>query len=173
MNSYNTEALTHAGYIVALIIGVFTLFSNDRFIGLYHSREKSKRVAFYTTLLVIFGLIGYFSFRAVYWSWMGSETLIITMESANAHAVLADSYTWISAIQANIMQEYINSQPFLAVSLTLKGFSSLGLAVYFFFSSGIFLAVFTIWELLRKANKSTAIFRLNRWFSKIFNSKTN
>lgn len=121
MNNYNTEALTHAGYIVALIIGVCALFASDAFIGLYTSRNKVRLGVFYVILSSSLSLIGYFAIRLLFWSWLGSEVLIITPNIANA----TQMPTWISAIHYSTMQRFVelNDLGFIATTdgLTIGG----------------------------------------------------
>ena len=138
MNTYNTQALTHAGYIVALVIGLFTLFSDSSIKSWCGSTDGKKRAIIYIFLSFVLSLVGYAAFRLIFWSWLGSEVLIVTVGSA----MNAGGQTWICAIQNNTMQEFCSSH-YLRFAYTTDGLTTFGLIVILVISFLVSLLICT------------------------------
>jgi hypothetical protein len=92
MNHYNTQTLAHAGYIVALTVGIVTLFSRiDAFMEFFEMGVASQFLC-YAIVSILLSLIIYVAFRIVFWAWMGSVILTVTKEMADSTNGLTEIY---------------------------------------------------------------------------------
>ena len=79
LNSYHSYVQTHAGYIIALIIGASTViysFNAFRGIGIFGT------IAFIALILAILGVSGFIGLRIVYWTLWASVAITLTMDKA-------------------------------------------------------------------------------------------
>jgi hypothetical protein len=144
MNTYNNQALTHAGYIIALVIALFTLVSSET-IKDYYNQGKFKRFSVHFIFSSVTGFIIYFISKIVYWSWLGSETLTVTMENAAS----TQSITLVYGIQKVVMERF-SGIPYLFINFTYGtfGFNYWSFFFYLLLPIMIFLGVFGLVEIL-------------------------
>jgi hypothetical protein len=111
LSSYHSYVQTHAGYIIALLIGIFASiasfqdFFNYGFYGVF---------AFVILNVVIFLMSGFMSLRIVYWSLLASNTIGIPMENAienfNKQNSIYNKPYYNRAPNTQIIQAGINQQ---------------------------------------------------------------
>ena len=101
-DTYNSQTITHAGYFIALLAIVATLASKIDTIKKHFSR--------YTKFIfgVFIGLFFYSAYRLLYWSWLGSQVLVIT----EAEALSTWQSNAIYSIQ-NYLLGYFNTEHWL------------------------------------------------------------
>jgi len=153
MNYYNSQALTHAGYVLALIIGIFTLISSEK-IWQFYSLGRIQRWGFYVLLSSILGSIAYFLVKIWFWSSLGTAVLVVTMDNAKS----TNSSTLIYGIQRFAMQGFSNSSfPFIsnAYSVTSSGVGFTPLSYFFYLVLPIifFLFIFGVYEFVKNLHK--------------------
>ena len=96
MNSYNSQTITHAGYIIALTVGLLTIISRWNDLWTYFSESPSKEVILLLILSAILGLIWYFSLRVIYWATLSDQVMLVF---ASEIRINAESPTTIVALQ--------------------------------------------------------------------------
>ena len=101
MQSYNSQAITHVGYVVALVVAILPLF-NLLISGKFLSFGIRRRFLFYFSTSVLINLIVYFICRISFWSWLGSVVLVVTPEQV----ATISSPTQIYGIQTYLLTTY-------------------------------------------------------------------
>jgi hypothetical protein len=122
MDFYNTQAITHVGYVVGLVIAIIPLF-NLYISGRFYNYGKFKRLILYLPACTMASLIFYFICRIAFWSWLGTVVLIITPEQI----AIANSSTQISGIQTYLLKTYSSyTHSVISPHFWVKLFSGLG-----------------------------------------------
>jgi hypothetical protein len=101
INSYNSQTTNHAGYVIALIVGIFVLISSGDLIKLFNNHKTW----FLFALSLPISLIEYFGLKIVFWAWMSSEVLTVTEQQA----LNMNKPTIINGIQAYLIWYFTNN----------------------------------------------------------------
>jgi hypothetical protein len=124
MNHYNTQTLAHAGYIVALMVGIVTLFSRiDTFMDFSRIGIAAQFLC-YAVVSVLLSLIIYVAFRILFWAWMSTNVLAVTKELADKTKGLTEIYRIQEALKNTF-----NNEPFPITNLYFGAriFANLGI----------------------------------------------
>lgn len=107
MDKFSTQVISHVGLIIAVVIGIATIYSSKEARSFFSGHKKWLAVltSFLLTLLI------YLSLRLVYWSWMDSVILTVTPEQANS----VNAATQIYGIQMYLVVEFIKLQGTLSI----------------------------------------------------------
>lgn len=103
MNYYNSQTLTHAGYVVALTLGIVTLFSRIDAIGEFFKSGLINKGICYTIFSLLLALIIYSAFRIIFWAWMSHS--ILQVKKAEVESIGEVTDIW--GIQACLHQKFI------------------------------------------------------------------
>jgi hypothetical protein len=139
MQSYNSQTITHAGYIIALTVGLLTIISRWSDLQTYFQPGTYRKITLLLILSCVFGLILYFSFRVIFWATLSDQVMLIT---ENGVIISGSSPTYISALQnaaLNRFESYISNNPILFLAWLTRVSPHLVFALGFL-PSGIFLS---------------------------------
>jgi hypothetical protein len=140
MNNYNSHATTHAGYIIALIVGALSIIARWKDLWVIGNTVflVSTRVFLVFIVLGIFSIIIFFSSRVVFWATLSDQVLIVTEEEISPERTIIISIEYAAVRRfkscsifpnlkwfANL--SYANRKWFLALLIS----SSLVLAIHF------------------------------------------
>lgn len=155
MNSYNSQALTHAGFILALIIGLFTLVSSQTIWDFYRSGQFGKFVTF-SIIGSDLGLCVYFFFKILYWYFLSNAVLSVTM----ANATSTNSTTLIYGMQIYATQGFrLSKTLFVGFTYTGIGFNWwVSILFYFILPTIVFVILLYVFGALFDARM-----RLKTW----------
>jgi hypothetical protein len=98
MNNYNSQTITHAGYIIALTVGLLTIISRWNDLLTYFKQSLCKEVLLLLVLSGILGLICYFSLRVKYWATLSDQVMLVRFNDLNIND---ENPTYIAALQNN------------------------------------------------------------------------
>jgi hypothetical protein len=76
--SYDSQVTNHAGYFVTILIGISAVIVTRDFNTLF----KKHRLLLIFAVAFLLSSLAYFGYRLVYWSWMGTEVLLVTSPQA-------------------------------------------------------------------------------------------
>lgn len=147
MDSYNAQALAHVGYIIAFIIGVMPLLAKIDFKNFY-DWSKIKRVIIYSFFGTVLSLIIYFSYRTVFWFWMGSEVLFVTIPDAAS----MNTPTATAGIQSWLLQYFANNAK-SSSHIIATFFSNIGIIFSVILLTSVFLGIAWLIDFLLRKRK--------------------
>lgn len=84
INTYNSQTLAHAGYMVTITITIAALFlklPSPNKLETIFGKKNPNRVVFFTFLFLT-ALFVFFLYRLIFWSWMSSAVLGVTPQEA-------------------------------------------------------------------------------------------
>jgi hypothetical protein len=96
MNSYNSQIIAHAGYIIALTVGLLSIISRWDELWGYFRERKIKKWLFAVFLSAIIGFIWYFFLRVVYWATLSDQVMLVSFSDLH---ISEQSPTYIAALQ--------------------------------------------------------------------------
>jgi hypothetical protein len=105
MNSYNSQILTHAGYLIALTVGIMTLFSRIDVIMEFFNKGIINKVLCYSILSFSLSLIVYIALRLFYWTFMSSHVLDVTMDDLTTISCKTEIY----GIQSYLLKKFMDA----------------------------------------------------------------
>jgi len=111
---YNSQTTAHAGYTIALAVGVAAILYQLKLTTFFGYRFRRRMFFFYVPLSVLFGAIIFVILRIVFWAWMSSEVLKV---SSN---LVQNSTTPFNTIQVYLIGNYT----------AIKGWSNIAFSLY-------------------------------------------
>jgi hypothetical protein len=141
MDTYNSQTVAHAGYIVGLGIGVAAIITQINFRSFFEDYDKIwKRSLFlYLPLSFFSGTIIFIALRLIFWAWMSSAVLGTPYEIINSTLTNA-TYTPAFAIQNYTITTFMNlSNVSLSSQVYCWTYNSLDMYIYLIIGFSIFI----------------------------------
>ena len=88
MDTYSSQVISHAGYFIALAIGVASIFLNKAIFGFFWKYKLS----FCAIIIILANVALFLVNRIVYWAWMESTVLTITYGHVSSFSQVTDVY---------------------------------------------------------------------------------
>jgi len=131
MNNYNAQTTAHVGYIIALSVGIAAILYQIK-IGKFIKNNFLIRLAFYVPLSALFGAIVFSVLRLLFWAWMSSAVLGVTLDQTSGavttiygiHDHLVKSfmgYPGIASLFYSIDNAHFGFSPIFLSAITLLG----------------------------------------------------
>ena len=150
MENYNSQTLTHAGYIIALTVGFLSIIS--RWTDLWLIGNLASVILWRIILLFIIStivlLICYLSLRIVYWATMSDQVRVVTENDA---AQINEGETLIIKIEYATVHKFENPAKFSLAKYLAKRMRKLG-NWCFLIELGLALTIAIILEFLLRVH---------------------
>ncbi len=119
MTNYTSQTTAHAGYLIALAVGIGAIFYQADFKTFFTYRLRKRGLIFYFPVGILAGTIIYFILRTIFWAWMSSEIVTIPNNIPPANATTPLGY-----IQSTLVTNYsqITGWSNLAYNIDQKSF---------------------------------------------------
>jgi len=139
MNDYNSQTTTHVGYIVALLVGIATIFLKSDFFTAKRSRRDSLALIFALVFLIC--LLFYCSLRLSYWSALASRIKVVTVADID----YTRNRTMITAMEGAAIESFEN---IVRSSIGLESLSLFFKDLGLIYSTLLFLLVCALFDLI-------------------------
>jgi hypothetical protein len=137
MSSYNSQTTAHAGYIIALTVGIAAILYQIKLKDFLKFRLRQRMFLFYFPLSILIGAIIFVILRIIFWAWMSSEVVTVP------NNIPGDVTTPLYLVQNSLIAKLLNQAPGwtnLSYSLNQQYFG-----ITFVFS--IIIVLFYMWLL--------------------------
>ena len=98
MNSYNSQTIAHAGYLIVIAVGISAILYQGHLRTFFNNRWKNRVLYLYSLLSLLLGTTVYLILRIIFWAWMSSEVITVPYNSTAT----------ISAIQQTLFNKLDN-----------------------------------------------------------------